>query len=364
MSDNGGHVAYHLRIKKAIERQIFIDLLHRINSFESIYNYQYISFGGPFLEDFKLMHGHFGIQKMISLEIEEEVLKRQRFNSPLSGDCISLKLTNSGRFIDDELGQLEGKIIFWLDYAIPKDTEDQINEFMQALRIMQNHSIVKITLNAEPKNLYSDENYLDELCNNQELYAKTKDDPNAAEKFKREKRYNELKERLQKSGIFPSTITKEYWISKNSFDIYPEVLFKSLIIASSLALRGSDLVFHPLTSFKYADGQQMLTFTGILLSRKEEEVETFLEKTGLKNCNMYIDDPDSKDKKWPVHIKTDSISILEKSYFDRFLPYSNNNIRSFFKDKEWLNNSKDARKMFINYLKFYRYYPNFAKVTF
>lgn len=362
MSDNGGHVAYHLRIKKAIERQIFIDLLYRINSFEPIYNYQYISFGGPFLEDFKLIHGHFGIQKMISLEIEEEVLKRQRFNSPLSEDCICLKLTKSSKFIEEELGELNEKIIFWLDYATPEDTGDQIDEFMQALTIIPNHSIVKITLNAEPKNLYSDENYLDELCNNQALYAKMKNDPNVAKKFKRGKRYKELYNRLQKLGIFPSTIKEEDWISKNSFDIYPEVLFKSINIAAPLALQGRGLVFLPLTSFKYADGQQMFTFTGILLNKNE--VETFLEKTGLKNCNMYIDDLD--DKKWPVHIKTDSISVLEKSHFDRFLPYSNNNIWSIFNDKdnEWLNKSKDARKMFINYLKFYRYYPNFAKVTF
>ena len=363
MSDNGGRVAYHLRVKKTIERQIFIDLLYRINSFKNIYNYKYISFGGPFLEDFKLMHGHFGIQKMISLEIDQEVIKRQKFNSPLSENCICLKHTSSGEFIEKELEKIKKKVIFWLDYAESKDTREQLWEFMDVLKKIKNHSIVKITLNAEPKNLYSDENYLDELCNNSNFYNEMKEKPDETENFKRKQRYIELKNRLQKIGIFPANVTEKDWISKDPFDIYPEVLFKSVIIAAFLALQGKkDLVFLPLTSFKYADGQQMFTFTGILLPKNKKE--NFLKKTGLNNYIMYINNKGDNER--PMHIKTDSISVLEKSHFDSFLPFPNNNndIGSIFKNSEWLKNSKDAEKMFKNYLEFYRYYPNFAKITF
>ena len=79
---SGGAVAYHLRENKAIERGLFIELLTRVGRVANISDYTYIGFGGPFLEDFKALHASLRIAKMISIEMDENVCKRQAFNRP------------------------------------------------------------------------------------------------------------------------------------------------------------------------------------------------------------------------------------------------------------------------------------------
>ncbi|WP_407928292.1 O-methyltransferase, partial [Collimonas silvisoli] len=56
---SGAYVPYHLRQNKAVDRQLFVDLLTKLNRYKAIGDYSYVSFGGPYLEDFKLVHSHF-----------------------------------------------------------------------------------------------------------------------------------------------------------------------------------------------------------------------------------------------------------------------------------------------------------------
>ena len=79
----GGNLPYQLRPNKAVERLIFVDLLSRLDSWIQIgRDYDYFGFGGPQMEDFRLLHERFPQMKMVSLEREREVLKRQKFNNP------------------------------------------------------------------------------------------------------------------------------------------------------------------------------------------------------------------------------------------------------------------------------------------
>jgi hypothetical protein len=62
--------AYHLRTNKAVERLLFIELLRRLDRALSrpIAQYKYVGLGGPYLEDFNLLHATFGNNEMTSLE--------------------------------------------------------------------------------------------------------------------------------------------------------------------------------------------------------------------------------------------------------------------------------------------------------
>lgn len=147
---SGGYIPYHLRYNKAVERQAFIELLQRLTRYRSIHEYRYISFGGPFLEDFKLMHTYFGMNDMQCIEGDENVYKRQQFNRPL--DCITCINKLSDSFIESyEFG--DKKTILWLDYASPKQLKEQLLEYVKVLEKLDEGDIFKITLNADPESI-------------------------------------------------------------------------------------------------------------------------------------------------------------------------------------------------------------------
>src|SRR6266850_786762 len=147
----GGFVPYHLRPNKAVDRQLFIELLFRLQQYRDISKYVYVGFGGPTFDDFKLIHSYFANKKMISLEIDEVVWRRQSFNQPVS--CIESLQISSGQFIDSY--SLSANAIVWLDFPTARDTRTHIEEFQSLLPKLRNFDIVKITLNADVESLHS-----------------------------------------------------------------------------------------------------------------------------------------------------------------------------------------------------------------
>ena len=66
---SAGTLPYHLRQNKAVDRAVFIDMLMRIHTYISVRDHAYVSLGGPFLEDFRIIHAALGIRRMISLNL-------------------------------------------------------------------------------------------------------------------------------------------------------------------------------------------------------------------------------------------------------------------------------------------------------
>ena len=73
----GSSLPYRLRPNKAVDRELFLSLLMRLAPKFALEKYHYVGLGGPFLEDFRMIHGRLGIAKMTCIETEEEVHKRQ-----------------------------------------------------------------------------------------------------------------------------------------------------------------------------------------------------------------------------------------------------------------------------------------------
>src|SRR5436309_2152627 len=96
---SGTEVPYHLRVNKYIERQVFAEALGHIDHTFPLSAYAYVSMGGAYLEDFRMVHQAFGIRRLFSFDAEESVIARQRVNAPF--DFIRCECAKSGEVIDN-----------------------------------------------------------------------------------------------------------------------------------------------------------------------------------------------------------------------------------------------------------------------
>jgi hypothetical protein len=333
---SGGLVPYHLRPNKSVDRYLFVELLAKVNRFKPITFYSYVGFGGPFLEDFKLIHNQFGNKKMISIEIDPNVLKRQEFNLPLS--CIERLNQSSGDFIASY--SIEGNAVIWLDYTDPRKIRLQIQEFESLLSKLQTYDVVKITLNANPETLRAHD------ARNEEGKRETTEERN-------EKRLEKLSERL--GDYLPHGATSDMM----TIDGLPQVLCRALEFAANNAMKGRlGNIFQPLAAFAYADSQhQMLTLTGIILPRAD--IRDFFRETAIRKWRLSATD-------WrTIHkIKLPELTAREKLFIDRHLPKSNE--KRIQKKLKFLFGADEEQSLEVlkSYVTFYRHYPNYIRAVF
>lgn len=144
-----GTVPYRLRPNKAVDRELFLSLLSRLAPSLDIAKYHYIGLGGPFLEDFRLIHARLGIRHMTCVEADPEVYKRQLFNRPIhSVECVYATLEGflAENYLDDP-------VVIWFDFTAPGNLVGQINSFCSALGAAPTPSVFRVTLNANPGSL-------------------------------------------------------------------------------------------------------------------------------------------------------------------------------------------------------------------
>lgn len=334
---SGAWVPYHLRWNKSIDRSIFIEFLTKLNAFQPVHNYSYIGFGAIHMEDFKIIHSQLGINSLICIEQDVFVHNRQSFNKPLS--CINLCNNTSGQFISSYFP--DGNSIVWLDYADPRQIGVQIREFQALLPKLGNYDVVKITLNANPNT----------LVNQTENIPRT-----TVEKEKMlEDRFNKLKSRL--SGIFPRTIQAEMMTNIG----LPIALNQVIDYSAKQVFNGkSKKRFFPVNSFVYSDSNhQMLTFTGTIIEKGEEE--SFIEKTGLNQWEFFL-----KNINEPHRIDIPDLTLRERLEIDSLLP--NNDVEVISKRllelKVQFDESQEKSKSKLeSYIKYYRHSPFFSKVS-
>lgn len=333
MSDS--NPSYHLRQHKIIERQLFIDLLNIIDRYKPINKYHYIGFGGPFLEDFKLLHNTFNLIKMTSLELNEDIYNRQTFNKP--NNTIELKNSSSRDYINEFNFDTDTEgTIFWLDYTDPKSLKSQLDEFENVISRMNLNSIFKITINANPACLDSD------LTSSLSLGDDTITFYTKLELY--HQRHLKIRERLADRYCPASDNDFEH---NNSYANYLRILLNRIIDKVNSELPNREVKI--LSLFKYADGHQMLTCTGIIIQNPCNEFQRL-----------------SKYNEWPfifngniIDINMPVLSIKERIHLDSLIPNNDiNNISSQFNFKFGKNNNK----LISNYIKLYRYNPIISKI--
>lgn len=328
---SGGSIPYHLRQNKAIERNLFIESLRRLNNYTNISEYVYIGFGGPFLEDFKQVHNLLKVNKMISIEGNDNVHKRQQFNKPLS--CINLGDTPemSGDFINRY--NFDDKTIIWLDYAMPSQLNTQLNELVSLITKLKPKDIFKITLNANPESLGKNPNELDP----------------------RPFRYQKVNDILTENFLPMNTTEEDVGFKK-----YPTLLVNAMKRAIEHGLRGrNDIRVHPLTSFVYKDGQQMVTLTAIVLENSDEEEAKFIDSSRIRNWPFY-----AGEWRKPKNINVPTMSLKERIHIESLLPEAS--VDNIHEELGFYigSNSSGANIDLSNFIEYYKVVPWYSKVLF
>lgn len=325
---SAGQLPYQLRPNKAVERLIFVELLRKLEpTLQLATQYRYVGFGGPQMEDFRLLHESFPAIKMLSIERDAEVLKRQRFNCPHTN--VQCKRQSSGQFVLSVTDK--HNLIVWLDYAEADERPTQIAEFQSLLQNLRSRSIVKLTLNAEPSTLGGSAG--DAGLQATRLTAFRRD-------FDR---------------YFPDGIEEEMMVADN----FPSALLKVVDSAAREVLRG-DRRFQILTSSAYADSrQQMMTVTGIV--GQETELSSVLLTSRLVEwdfARLSISDP-------PVRIKVPELTLKERIFIDQLLPKLQKDPAIVQRKLRFLldKTQAESEEKLRSYLLFKRHYPFWGKVS-
>ncbi|ACL59839.1 O-methyltransferase [Methylobacterium nodulans] len=337
---SGSTLPYALRQNKFVDRRIFIELLGRIERYIPLDDHVYISMGGASLEDHRLAHAYLGLTKMLSFDMDDWIIERQKFNTPV--DYIKFMKITSGDLIGSFSAVMSGigfggnpSAIMWLDFTSPRDLRQQLGEFHKMLVTMQPCDVVRITVNSSANALYQPQ-IVGGRKETVDVFAP--------------KRLDRLTDRLGEYSPGGLSVA----------DMNDEGVAKIIARAFGNAARKaypaqSEFIALPLSAVRYADGQQMLSLTVIVLKRLE--VKDFLAKTKLANWGLY-------SQSWQdIHeIAIPYLSLRERMLFNEHIPNAAphdvfTKLGFLFDDDEGKSN-----EIFEQYRKYYRYYPQFHHI--
>lgn len=326
----GSSLPYRLRPNKAVDRELFLSLLMRLAPTLALAKYHYVGLGGPFLEDFRLVHARLGIVEMTCIETEEQVHKRQVFNRPIASiKCVHNTLED---YLDET--DFEAPAIIWFDYTEPKGITTQIERFARTIGTAPIGSVLRVTLNANPTSLGKPEPK--DLSVDVDGEA-TED--RAVKPTIQEWRLERFKERL--GTLFPSGLTPDGMTSKR----YGPSLLRTLKLAvdnETLSFRDRRIVWALATH--YADGQAMVTAALVVVSQSDTAIEELV-------------------KGWEFYTTTDEphrLDLPALSTLERLTMESNDDAKTRLGFE--LPPSDMGTDPFEVFKKFYRIYPHFSRV--
>lgn len=321
---------YHLRPNKYIDRHLFVQTLIGLNCQFPISEYRYTGFGSYLFDDFKLLHDTLNVSRMTSLEIDDTEYKRAIYNVPYN--CIDIKNISSTEYISHLSLSDDEHNIFWLDFVSPSDLCNQLADYASLLNLLNPNDIVRITLNANPSSLGGRSGNPDKI---------------------QEERLNTLKTRVSEEYL-PNSLSPEDVTTRN----YPITLLKILKSVTLESLTDnppySPCFMLPLFSSVYTDGQQMLTFTGIVLDSHSKEEMISKTLTSYPHNNFEWDKP--------CRISVPPLTVREISEINKLMPTAEGQ-QQLIDKFPFIFSEKDIETV-DSYISYYKYYPNFHQVSF
>lgn len=326
---SGQYIPYHLRHNKSIDREIFLECLNLLAKRINIQEYTYIGFGGPMLEDFRIMHNRIALTDMISLEEQASTHTRQKYNLPYN--CIDCKLISAHDFIIDY--DFSKPSITWLDYASPKKIQTDLDDIQLLSTKVSSLDILKVTFPINPSSYYQ-RRVGEELDDFREAFVQS------------------LKSLLGKKYLdFNLQISNTDLSDRKIKALLIRVItnaFKSAI-ERGLSGRKDKLQYCPLSLNQYNDGSHtMLTISGFFASENE-----YSELSELCNFSSWQFFSTSWEDVQEIAIPT--LTIKEKINLDSKLP-DQEAYQAVAEEFSLNANERD------NYFKYYRLYPNFQRI--
>src|SRR6266540_2491542 len=282
----GSSVAYRLRPNKAVDRELFLSLLGRLSARLRLEQYSYVGLGGPFLEDFRLIHARIGIDSLICVESEEGVHLRQTFNRPIESiQCVHEELEG---YL--EATEFNSPVVLWLDFTKPRTVASQIETFARQTCELPTYSIVRITLNASPTALGKPPPGQTAVVLPGE---KNKAGGNETELEWRLARFNLRLVRRAPSGLSADAMTHR--------NFGPSLLEALRLCAEREILDHAERKLIWALATHYSDGQAMVTATAVVVPDGDQEVQAIVERW------PYFSTP-----KKPLRLDVPALSTIER----------------------------------------------------
>ena len=339
------HPPYHLRPNKAIDRFLLIEILDILKEYCTISDYTYYGFGGPLLDDCRLIYSRFPEVKVVSIERDINTVKRQKFHSFSTN--LDIKHQDFSSFVADFSSS--GGEIFWLDYT-NLDIE-HFNEFKSILQKVSENSIVKITIRAEPPpHELTSENREEKWKDFRERYRKEKWED--FQKKYREERWRDFEEKYYE--ILPPTAQPTDIDRRSPFI---KLLQEMLQIASQQALPAAGgNIFQLLNSSHYNDQTHMLSITGIVCNRnKVPQIWEWFKDWRFINLEWEN----------PQKIEVPTLSIKERLHLEKSIPTGDQTGQALSRVLKYkIDRRGEHIKKLKQYEEFHQYYPYFARVLF
>ncbi|WP_020472347.1 O-methyltransferase [Zavarzinella formosa] len=342
---SGNTVPYHLRVNKFVDRQLFLELIENVARYQPMGDVAYISMGGGYLEDFRVLHQAFGIRRMLSFDMDAWMIDRQEVNKPYG--FIRCKCAKSEEIIRDfdnirhEMVGDDGRLIIWLDYTEASMRHDQLYDLEQLTKKLNHGDIFRITMNAYRPSFGNKEGY--QLARR----AEETDALTITEWWN-----NQLVDQL-KDYMPDDRKDAEFMSSDDEFAI---TLGRAAKIAAQNGMRTRNpLLIEPLMSIVYADKQQMITITGIVLGESQRDL--FRERF------RWGEWPYDPGPRWDnfVRLGVPHLSVKERHQVHDLIGA---NGQADLSGVHFKLNADPAmhESMLQQYLRHYRRYPTFAPV--
>lgn len=317
-------VQYDMRPAKQVERRMIIDALQRLGAAGfPVADYQYTGFGAIYFVDFILLHKLLGLSRLLSLEQDENLTSRIKFNRPFS--CIEIKMVPAS----SELPNLSRDIrhIVWLDYdGVLR--RDFLSDIQSAITVLPAGSILLVTVDVEPPEEHDYAIVDPHFDSSKEVLGP-----------KQWKRYFEYHaSSYLKLGLSEANFGKSELILRST-EILRAAFTRSIVARP-------ELQFLPMFNFAYRDSHSMLTMGGMIAGRAEKRQ---IRASNIAETVYYRDNFESR----PFEIKVPRFTRKERVYLDREMPCADDWVpRDFDLDPDEVRNYRDI----------YRFLPAFAEI--
>ncbi len=302
-------VPYDLRPSKQVERRMLLDFFRRLAGCGIVMeSYRYTGMGSIHFVDHILFHKFLGMDKLVSVEKDEDIERRLHFNRPFRS--VELKIMPIGDFIP-ELSTKE-KHIVWLDYDYQL-SEEMIADVRACTSHLSVGSFVLVTVDSEPP----------------------KDSKGAPDNL-----------------AYYRSVADQFWqLEWTRGDFSNELLhlrvrdLMSAVFREGVAGRsGVDVL--PCISFVYADGHQMVTL-GVQIGSDEQVAQLDLVKK--EGATYLVRDFRAE----PFYIDVPILTRRERLFLETVMPSS---------DHEEVLDVGVSEEVFEQFRKVYRFLPSYAEL--
>ena len=306
-------VSYDLRPSKQCERKIMLDLFNTATaSGFPIPSYRYVGMGANRFYDFILIHKYLGINKMVSIEHDQEMFLRAKFNCPYK--FIEIFNTTLHNFISND--NFEGNSIYWMDYDSEISSEIKLDITSLATKIKPGDFIFLTVCGALPKSF---------------------------EKENTSKRLSEFNE------IFPefaNLLTKEDMEDSN----FTRTVSKILHVAfTNSFITRRDGVFHLFFQVEYADGSEMVTYGGVFTT--SPRYKSFENLSKIKVPFLILKLPEN------YRIEKFNLTEKERNLFDLATTSKCSDAKEILE----LKNLGFGEEELLSYKELLRYHPRYVE---